>query len=140
ELKPDLYALPTISPEDYIELERFLFEQGYYDSDIKNTRTKPPLTPVVEVLDRERRSLLTKSEANGVIDILKRNDIREDFSRYYNQNNVASQDSIIVSGREPRHNYYVSGRYDDSESERTSGVENSRLNLRSAGSFTNSPS
>src|SRR5690606_20974517 len=140
ELKPDLYALPIISPEDYIELERFLFEQGYYDSDIKNTRTKPPLTPVVEILDRERRSLLTKSEANGLIDILKRNDIREDLSRYFYQNSVASQYAINVSGRTPRLNYYFSGGYDHNESELISGVENSRLNLRSSGSFTISPS
>src|SRR5690606_24609559 len=59
---------------------------------------------------------------------------------YFYQNSVASQYAINVSGRTPRLNYYFSGGYDHNESELISGVENSRLNLRSSGSFTISPS
>ena len=32
--RPDLHAVPTISSADYIELERYHFDRGYYDGDL----------------------------------------------------------------------------------------------------------
>src|SRR5690606_32623961 len=57
--KPDLFYTPEISPSDFIDNEIMLFNQGVYDSDLMDTRSWPVVTPVVELLDRQRRGMVT---------------------------------------------------------------------------------
>src|SRR5690606_18655695 len=60
--RPDLFQLPVISTPEYIDLETYLFERGYYDADISNTTSWPALTPVVELLALCRDGLMSQEE------------------------------------------------------------------------------
>jgi TonB-dependent SusC/RagA subfamily outer membrane receptor len=51
--KPDFNYLKTISSSDFIEVERSLFNQGFYDSDI-NSSSHPVLSPVVDLLNKAK--------------------------------------------------------------------------------------
>ena len=53
-----LFNVSSISSSDYIDLEKYLFEQGYYANDEQFDAWDfghPPLTPVVEILIAKRR-------------------------------------------------------------------------------------
>ncbi|WP_051292698.1 SusC/RagA family TonB-linked outer membrane protein [Olivibacter sitiensis] len=133
--RPDLYGLPIISSADYIELEKDLFSRNYYNTQITNERTKAPLTPVVEILQRQRLGELTESEANALIDVLKANDVREDLMRYFYRNSTALQQALNVSGSTPTVNYYMSAGHDRDRDELVQGTDNSRITLRNRNTF-----
>lgn len=109
--KTDLYYLPKISSADYIEMEKTLFTKGYYNS-LENNARRVPLTPVVELLIRQRDGLMDAAEADRQIEALKAYDIRKDFERYFLQKPVNQQHSLNVSGGSAGQRYYISAGYD----------------------------
>src|SRR5690606_23251370 len=64
--KPDLFALDQIRSSDVIDLETLLFNNGYYQSG-ENSITRPPLSPVVEILIAERDKLLSEEDTERKI-------------------------------------------------------------------------
>lgn len=112
QLKPKLARLPIISSKDEIELEKWLFSQGFYNSTISNTRTYPVLSPVQEILLKVRNGQLGESEADLLIEKFKNNDVRSDLQEYFYQMQIAQQHSFSVSGNTSKVNYYLSAGYD----------------------------
>lgn len=111
--KPDLYYDPNyMSAADYIDVEEELFAAGYFNSDISNGSSFPPLSPVVEILARERNGLLSEAEANAQINALKSNDVRKDFLRHIYQEAVSQQYALSMHGGSEDHAYYLSVGHD----------------------------
>ncbi|SEN66156.1 TonB-linked outer membrane protein, SusC/RagA family [bacterium A37T11] len=135
--RPDLFNIPTISSVDYIELEKSLFAQGYYDTDIATSEGgygQPPFTPVVELLIRKREGMATEEETITAIDRLKSVDARDDISRYLYQAAIKQQHALSISGNGPAINYYFSAGYDQRRDNLVGGSQN-RITLRSQNSF-----
>ncbi len=109
--KPDLYQLPLIPSSDFIDLEKFLFDQGAYNG-VLNSRNRPPVTPVVEILAKQRSGQLTEAEANAAIDALRSQDVRNDFLRYVYRQGVNQQYAVNVNGGTRKLKYYFSTGYD----------------------------
>jgi len=79
--KPDLFAYPTMSSSDFIDVEQYLFRQNFYDAALGNNTTFPVLSPAVEIFDQSRRKLISRSDSTVLIDELKGMDVRRDFDK-----------------------------------------------------------
>ncbi|GGG88341.1 SusC/RagA family TonB-linked outer membrane protein [Parapedobacter pyrenivorans] len=120
--KPDLFYQPQVASTDYIDIEKMLFDRGVYNSDLSNTRTWPVVSPVVDILDAQRRGLLTEEEATTKIDALRNVDLRNDMSRYLYREAVMQQYALSLRGGSNRLNTLFSAGFDRNlQSERGNG-------------------
>lgn len=110
--KPDLFYMPTMSSSDYIGVEEYLFNQGYYDGTLSDPNF-PPASPVVEILNNQQNGNISASEAASQINALKNHDVRNDFSKYFYRTSVNQQHAINLSGGGANQRYYVSAGYDN---------------------------
>lgn len=110
--KPDLFYEPRIASTDFIDNEIMLFDRGVYDAQLMNTRTWPAVTPVVDILDQQRRGLISEGEATALIDALRLRDLRDDEHRYLYRNAVMQQYSLTLRGGSDRVNTLLSTGFD----------------------------
>ncbi|MGH2565054.1 MAG: hypothetical protein ACRDE5_11105, partial [Ginsengibacter sp.] len=131
--KPDLFTLNWMSSSDYIEMERFLFSNGYRFSDTSNTN-RPAFTPVYEILFKQRRGQLSASDANAQINALKEIDVRNNMEKYLYWSTFNQQYALNFSGGAKNIAYDFSAGFDDNLSEL--GALYRRLSLRSGNTFS----
>jgi len=98
EDKPNLFYYKRISPSDFIDVEKFLFDNNYYDADLNNNNTYPVVSPVVEILDRKRMGLISDADASSQINNLRDNDVRNDLNKYVYRRAVRQQYYIGFNG------------------------------------------
>ncbi|WP_207424314.1 SusC/RagA family TonB-linked outer membrane protein [Desertivirga brevis] len=113
--KPDLGYLRQISSADFVEVEKLLFEKGYYDSQINNA-VQTVLSPAVEILLRKQNNILSADEADSQLDLLKQQDMRDDFSKHFYQPSLNQQYALSLRGGYENVSWNVSGGYDDNTS------------------------
>ncbi len=94
--KPDLVQLPSMTISDYIEMEQFLFNQGYFNSTISNRYTA--LSPAVEVFLARRDGLITANDSLQQINALKEVNSREQFMKYGYRKALTQQYAVSASG------------------------------------------
>ena len=58
-----------------------LFKRGYYDSDI-NSSSHPALSPVVDLLNKQKKGLMSEDEVNRQIGALRNIDAKDQYRRY----------------------------------------------------------
>lgn len=110
--KPNLFYNYNYLPSSaFIELETFLFNNGRYDTQINDKTNYPILSPVVEILNRQRLGL-SSTEAQFQINQLRKNDVRDEELRYFYRNQKSQQHSISLSGGNEKVSYYFSGGLD----------------------------
>lgn len=112
---PDIFYQPRMTTADYIDMEKWLFEQGRYNTAIRSAN-KLPLTPVAELLYSESTGKLTSEEAAQQIDQWKRYDVRNDFQKYLLQRAISAQYALGLSGGNEVMTYYLSAGYDKGKS------------------------
>jgi TonB-linked SusC/RagA family outer membrane protein len=99
--KPDLnYDQNYLSSTDFIDVEKKLFDNGFFDGDLTNARTRPVVSPVVELLNKIRNTT-SPSEIAGYesqINDLRNADIRNDFDTYVYQKSIKQQYSLGLRG------------------------------------------
>ncbi|WP_345949032.1 SusC/RagA family TonB-linked outer membrane protein [Mucilaginibacter sp. PAMB04274] len=110
--KPDLYYLPQMSSSDFIDVEKMLFTKGFYDSDLSNTFSRPPVSPVVELLNQQRNGQISSNEADAQINALRNYDVRKDFDKYIYRTGINQQHALSLSGGSGSANYFFSAGYD----------------------------
>ncbi len=135
--KPNLFNVNTISGADYIELEKWLFAKHYYTYQ----ETAPyhyPLTPVVELLIKERDGIITADDANTQVEKLKQYDVRNDETEYLYETGILQQHAVNISGSGTGIHYYFSAGWDKGLA-LLKGQSNDRVTLRSENSFRVSP-
>lgn len=130
--KPDLHTEPHISTEDFIATERFLFSQGQYNGLINQPYGL--ISPVVEILARERSGELTKTEADAAILQISQYDFLTDMEQYAYKNQLTQQYHLGASGGGSHNQYYISAGYDKNNSYRI-GNTNNRYTLKAANTF-----
>lgn len=132
--KPDLFKFPYMSSSDFIEVEKFLFSKNFFYDEITDNYTYPALSPVVEILDKEKKGQISTSDANSLIDQFRSQDVRESFSKYVYRTSLNQQYAVNLSGGSQTIRYSVSGGYDRIKSTLV-GDEGKRLTFRSGISF-----
>lgn len=121
--KPNLFYFPQMSTSDFIDVEQFLFSKGKYDADFAEF-TRPIISPVVEILKKQRDGVISVSDANNQINSLRNIDIRNDYQKYVYQKAVNQQQYINIVGGSSLINYSFSAGFNNS----IPGTQGSRTN------------
>jgi TonB-dependent starch-binding outer membrane protein SusC len=130
--KPDLYYWPRISSSDFIDAEVFLFNQGYYDGVLSNTLHWPAVTPVVELLSKQRAGEISSMQAASQIDALRNVDIRTDLDRYAYRNPLAQMHHVNLSGGTQILSYNFSVGYNRSLNDTRNSKPDDQFSVRSS--------
>lgn len=130
--KPAFDRLPWMTSADFIEMEQFLFEQNFYNSE-ENHPNRPMLSPVVELLIRQRDGTLTSAETEAALATLSDQDVRKDFDRHLYSYGLRQQHQLALQGGSSHYNYRLSAGYDQDRD----GLDNKyrRYTLRSDQAF-----
>ncbi|MBC7947799.1 MAG: SusC/RagA family TonB-linked outer membrane protein [Chitinophagaceae bacterium] len=131
EEKPNLFYRKIITTSEHIDIEEFLFNQGFYNSDINNTSTWPALTPVVETLLRRRNGQITTAEAAASLNSLRTFDVRDEFNKHFYQAGINHQYALTMRGGSEKIAWIFSAGHDRNQSTLADGYE--RINLRTEG-------
>lgn len=112
QAKPDLYYFPQMSTSDFIDVEKFLFGKGAYTSNLGNTTTRPIISPVVEILNKQKNGSISQSDADAQIDELRSLDVRNEYDKYVFRKGINQQNFVNVTGGSNNMSYNISGGYD----------------------------
>jgi len=131
--KPDLFYLKNISTPDFIDVEEFLYRNGYYDSQL-DAYNKPVLSPVVELL-------LQMSEEQGgsgaalraEVERLREIDVRDELLRSVYDPGLHQQYALSLSGGGQTAAWRFSTGYDRNRS--VLSAVSDRLNVGVANTF-----
>lgn len=127
--KPDLNYIPRISSSDFIDIEKMLFENGFYNSIINNTAVNLPYSPVVSILNDQKNGLISDEDATSQIDALRKFELRDDMAKYLYQHEVKQQFALNFSGGNKKYSYYFSTGFDKNrDSEKKEGFKRISLN------------
>jgi TonB-linked outer membrane protein, SusC/RagA family len=107
----DPFQSPVLEVNDFIDMERRLFSQGFYTS-LENNRGNAVISPVVETLISERDGQISTAEAQQRIEEFRSFDIRDDIRRYLYRNQLNQQYNLGISGGGNVHTYRISLGYD----------------------------
>lgn len=132
--KPDIYYLqsPYINSSDFIDVEQMLFANGYFNSKI-NSSSKPGLSPVVEILLKERNGQITTEQASALITPYRSLDVRNDFDKYVYGASVKQQYNIGLNGGSDKMSYDFSAGWDKNKDELAAIYD--RLTLKAGGLY-----
>ena len=152
--KPDPRSLlrTQMSTSDYIEIEKFVFDKGFFNTVIDNVNTMPALTPVVSILQQVRSGKISETEGDRQIELLKGQDGLQQFSELFQRTGIIQQYALSLTGGSSYMSWLLSGNHnritntDLSTSSRSNArFENSlkilkNLNLNLGAFYTNSTS
>ena len=110
--KPDLSRLHVMNTSDFIDVEKELFSKGYYNSAINSTQ-HPVLSPVVNLLNKAKKGIITQAEADAQINQLRTVDVRDQYLKYMYQPMENRQYALNISGGFPTFSWASSLGYDD---------------------------
>ncbi|AYD48465.1 SusC/RagA family TonB-linked outer membrane protein [Arachidicoccus soli] len=109
--KPNLFYQPQISSADYIDLEQYLFNKGYYNSQL-NSRSHPAVSPAVLIFKEKQQGLISATDSASQINALKQNDSRRQFEKYYYRKGLTQQYALNLRGGSQNIAWLISGDYD----------------------------
>lgn len=132
--KPDLFYFDRMSSSEFIDVETYLFGQGFYDGVLGNMGSWPALSPVVEILANRRAGSISAADSATQIDALRKQDLRHDFDKYIYRRAVSQQYALNLSGGGSKIKYMLSGGYDRTLSN-LAGNGADRVTLRSDNTF-----
>ncbi|WP_285058367.1 SusC/RagA family TonB-linked outer membrane protein [Pedobacter ginsengisoli] len=109
--RPDLFSVPQMQVKDYIEMEEFLFNKGYFNNQINGNNYRS-LIPSVEIFLKRRNGLISKLDSANQIDVLKQIDTRKEYNKSFTRNEIAQQYSLAIRGGSEKNAYTASVNYD----------------------------
>ena len=95
--KPNLRYSRQIGSSDFIDMEIALFNKGYYNSDI-NAADHPALSPVIDLLNREKKGTVSHEDAYSEINRLRTLDVRDQYKKYMYTPTENRQYAFNISG------------------------------------------
>lgn len=113
--KPDFGYIKNINSSDFIDVEQKLFQRGFYDSEISSSN-HPALSPVIDLLNKEKKGLLSPEEVAEQIAVLRTIDSKDQYKRYMYQPLENRQYSVNISGGMPKFAWSSALGYDDNSS------------------------
>lgn len=114
--KPDVLNINGMTSKDFIEVEKMLFENGYYNH-TENDVLHGPRTPVVDLLFKHKAKLINDVELERQLDGLSKHSLLSDFNRLWYRPAYAQQYSANIQGGSGNNAWYVSVGNDQQNSE-----------------------
>src|SRR5690606_15093303 len=115
--KPNLFYRPQLTSSEYIGLQEFLFEKGYYAGSLRNDYSYIP--EAVVIFQKRSMGEISQQEAQMWLDELAHHDVRDELNKYFYRKDFNQQYAVNISGGTEKTSFFISGGYD-----------NNRLNLR----------
>ncbi len=109
--KPNLFYHQDMRAGDYIAVEEFLFNKGYFNAQI-NASDFPALIPSVEIFLKRKKGLITSQDSANQINALKQIDTREEYNRSFTGNDLTQQYALLVRGGTEKTAYLLSANHD----------------------------
>lgn len=129
--KPSLTALPEMSVADYIDVEQFLFNKGYFDNSI--SQQYKAISPAVELFLKSRNGQLSAADSATQINALKNIDSKQLYEKYFFQEAITQQYALNLRGGSNNLAWLVSGSYDKSVDHLSANYE--KLNFRFSNTY-----
>lgn len=133
--KPGIFKYKEMSSSDYMDVQKMLFDNGYYTSQ-ENDPSHPALPSYVELLIAQRDGSITADAANAQIDKLRTRDVRNDYEKIAGRA-INQRYAVNLSGGSDATQYYFSTGYDRSVSDLNSITE--RLSFKTSNTFRITP-
>lgn len=114
--EPDLKQIKSISPTDLIDVETILFEKGVYKINSPADARKP-VSPVIELLRKHASGELDATTLKNRIDVMRNQDVRQQYSKYFYQPSVNQQYSLTLSSGMEKLSWKATAAYDVNRSE-----------------------
>ncbi|GAC1312053.1 MAG: hypothetical protein NVSMB24_32810 [Mucilaginibacter sp.] len=127
--RPNLFYQPQMSSSDYVNLEQYLFNKGYYTNAISDGFST--ISPAVAIFLQKQNGQISAADSASQINRFKRQDIRHDLEKYVYRPAVNQQYALSLDGGGKFNTYYVSAGYDNNK-ENTVG-NNYRRTVKRAG-------
>lgn len=131
--KPNLFYTPQLSSSDFIELEQYLFNKGFFTSRFSNAYN--PVSEAIEIFNQSRLKLITPQDSAKAIDALKANDVRSDLKELMYRTKIHQQYQFNIKGGTEVHRYYMSAGY-DKNLENSFADYSARITLNSNNTFS----
>ena len=112
---PDLNDFSVMNSQDYIAVEKLLFNNGYFNSRINTGYSS--LTPAVEILLAQRNGKITTNQAEMMLDKLKGIDVRNSYRDEFYTHALTQQYAANIRGGSSVQTYSLSAGYDELLSE-----------------------
>lgn len=109
--KPDLFYHPWMSNKDYIAVEQYMFDRGFFNGSI-NANPRGRLSPAVNLFLRHRNGEISESDMQAEIKQLESYDIRRDQSQYFYRPSLHQQHNLSLTGGSNVSSYYFSAGID----------------------------
>ncbi|MBO9620905.1 MAG: SusC/RagA family TonB-linked outer membrane protein, partial [Niabella sp.] len=109
--RPDLYKIPQISVSDYLNIEQWLFNKGYYNSQVSNN-SRPALTDAVEVLIQRKNGSISSADSLQMMKALGARDTRSEYNRLIGRNALIQQHALNISGGGNNYAWIIAGNYE----------------------------
>jgi TonB-linked SusC/RagA family outer membrane protein len=100
------YSRNFLNSSDYIDLEKYLYSQNYYNQDLANTSTYPVISPVVALLAKNT------AESNQQINSLRNIDVRDEAAKNLYQKSLSQQYNLSLRGGSAKSTHLLSLGYD----------------------------
>ncbi len=127
--RPDLYYGPFMDSRDMIEVEKMLYEQGFYTSSLQ-ARNRPAVSQVIELLIARDAGSISAQQAAHQLEALGAYDIRDQVNQQIYKPLVNQQYHLALSGGGDRSSWRLGAGYDKNSDHL--GAAYNRLNLRSS--------
>jgi TonB-linked SusC/RagA family outer membrane protein len=117
--KPDLFYYKRASTADFVGVQKFLYNNGFYDNDLSYAQyaqfdfPQPYVPQVVEILEQQKNGQISATQANALLAALGNNDIRNDITKYILRNAVNQQYSLSLRGGSQQIAYRLAIGYDN---------------------------
>ncbi|PYF75099.1 SusC/RagA family TonB-linked outer membrane protein [Pedobacter nutrimenti] len=131
--KENLFAVPQLSSAQFIEVQRFFFEKGYYDRELSAFPYNPQ-SQAVDLLEQQRKGLISMAELNNRLEALGKIDTRTDYIKYFLRPAQLQQYALSISGGGPHNQYYFSAGYDQNLGSKVSD-DNNRLTVNARNTY-----
>ncbi|MFT4152257.1 SusC/RagA family TonB-linked outer membrane protein [Parafilimonas sp.] len=126
--KPGDLPRSKMAVSDYIDIEQYLFDKGYFDATINNTSSHPVLTPVVSLLQKVKTGQITQTEGEQQLQQLKQQDAAAQYRDVFEQPGITQQYSLSFSGGSNNTAWLLAGNYNNVQS--TDKSTSYKVNLR----------
>lgn len=111
--KPNLMYAPKMSSAEFMDVEKMLFDKGFYNTILNGTNSNRGIvSPVVDGLYDLSKGLISQQEMDARIEKYKTLDYRNEMLRYVYRRGILSQNNIALSGGSKNSGYRIGAGYD----------------------------
>ncbi|WP_286856731.1 MULTISPECIES: SusC/RagA family TonB-linked outer membrane protein [Sphingobacterium] len=132
--RPNLkYSRNFLKSSEFIDVETFLFNKGYYDPNLNDNNYYPVISPVVELLSKQRNDP-SNENITDQINRLRNVDVRDQTSEYFYRPSINQQYSLGFRGGSEKAIYSLSIGYDKNRNT-LFGSGNNRFTINSTNTY-----